>query len=494
MADTWRFDYRPSPSLPPLAWIARIANGVVEVDCGVSVRTESVGFFEGTWVGPPYLAALPDSTAPFGSGMVARDTDLFAIPPGHTMALLFSHRRQSEVIIANTLVGLLAKADLELMPEANYQELFARTRDGLRATPTALPTSGGPAEFHLFENLLVQPDGRLRLSPKRRERPFTSYADYVERLQQAFASAIANAPGYTPVIALSNGYDSTAVAVLGTRHDLRHALTFRESRPPTFSHDPGDSGEATARRLGMEIEFFDRTEYMRRDDRPEAEFMATGYTGEEVPYVAFEDELRRKVMLTGGLGGWTWLRTKEPTPGLERKDFSACSVTEFRLRVDFVDLPIPMFGMTEIESTVAISRSAEMRPWSVGGYYDKPIARRIIEEAGFARGSFATSKRAATALIHSEGGALMAPASVASIRAFAAAEGREIDLSPRRRPTRLDRGLIKLAKLVRSERLAAPFVARQKAIVHHRPHTGSILFRWGVANIRSRYEALRPGS
>jgi hypothetical protein len=220
--------------------------------------------------------------------------------------------------------------------------------------------------------------------------------------------------------------------------------------------------------------------------------MATGYTGEEVTYIDMQDALRHRMMLTGGLGGWMWLRRVHPQVNLERKDFSACSVTEFRLRLDMIDLPISMFGMSQISSVNAISMSADMRPWSVGGYYDKPIARRILEEAGIPRGSFGTSKRASTALIHVYGDALMAPASVESVRAFAAAEGRAIDLSPRRRPTRLDRGLIKLFRAIRLEELARPFAERQRAIVQHRPETGSLLFRWGVAHTRERYSTLRP--
>jgi hypothetical protein len=159
-----------------------------------------------------------------------------------------------------------------------------------------------------------------------------------------------------------------------------------------------------------------------------------------------------------------------------------------------IDLPLPMFGMTQIASVAAISRSEEMRPWSIGGYYDKPIARRIIEEAGFARGSFASSKRASTALIHVLGERLMAPASVVSVREFATREGRVVDLSPRRRPTRLDRALIKILRRLRLDALARPLVARQRLIVQHRPETGSLFFRWGVATIRSRYQALRPPS
>ncbi|MEP7378276.1 MAG: hypothetical protein ABI725_01800 [Chloroflexota bacterium] len=490
----WRFEYIPSLTLPPLAWVARVRKDVVEVDCGQSVRYEADGFFEGTWVGASEIGSILDSTSPFGTGMVARGTDLFAIPPGHTTALLFSWRDGDELLIANTFVGLLAKGGLELLPDVDYSSMFAQTAYGLASNPTELPTSRGPAQFHLFENQRVLAGGRLELSPKPREKPFRDFGDYLARLDAALASALANAPGYPMVIALSRGYDSPTVATLAARHGLHAALTFKESRPPRYTRDPSDSGEDIARKLGLSIEFFDRTAYTRRDDLPEAEFLATGYTGEEVTYVAMADAVRHKMMLTGGLAGWMWLKKQNPQVNLERKDFSACSVTEFRLRLDMIDLPLPMFGMTQIASVNAISNSAEMRPWSVGGYYDKPIARRILEQAGFARGDFGTSKRASTALMHVYGEALMAPTSVASLRAFAAAEGRTIDLSPRRRPTRLDRGLIQLFRGLRMRRLAQPFAERQRMIVQHRPESGALLFRWGVANTAARYAELRPPS
>lgn len=48
-----------------------------------------------------------------------------------------------------------------------------------------------------------------------------------------------------------------------------------------------------------------------------------------------------------------------------------------------------------------MSMSAEMTPWSVGGHYDRPIARRIIEEAGVERGQFANRKFGGCARIYS---------------------------------------------------------------------------------------------
>jgi hypothetical protein len=492
VGERWQFDYRPSEALPPLAWVARLHAPSVEVDCGMSVTREESGFFEGTWVGGPGLGSVVESTTPFGSGMVATADGLFIVPPGHTLSGIYAWRDGADTIVSNTLVGLLAAADVELRPDTDYVTRFFGLADGIDFTPIELPTSGAPVEFHFYENLHVGTDGRLEKVAKRREDPFKSYADYVGRLQRALEQALANAPDYRPVIALSNGYDSTAMAVVAARVGCRTALTFAHARPPIATRDASDSGERTARRLGMDVEFFDWQEYMRRDDLPEAEFLATGYTGEDVAVAAMEPSLRRTALITGGVGSAMWRRGREKRSDLQRGDLSACSMTEFRLRVDFIDLTLPIFGMSEIPSLQDITLSEEMRPWSIGGYYDKPIARRIAEEGGIPRGTFADAKRAATALLHQQGAAAMAPATVESVRAFAAAESGQVDLSPRKRLTKLDRAFMRVTHALHVDSLATRQRERFRTIVHHSPRTGSILFRWGVAQIRPRYESLRP--
>jgi len=42
-----------------------------------------------------------------------------------------------------------------------------------------------------------------------------------------------------------------------------------------------------------------------------------------------------------------------------------------------------------------------MRPWDIGGDYNRPIARRIVEEAGIPREVFAVRKKAAGVFLHS---------------------------------------------------------------------------------------------
>lgn len=224
MSDSWSFEYFAAPALPPLAWIARISFPRLIVACGTSVRQTASGFFDGTWVGGSDVAAIVDSTSPFGSGIAATADGLFIVPHGHTLEGVYLHRQtetSAELLVSNSLAGLLSAARLELLPEMDYVNRFVRVADGIDAAPVRIPTSGAPVEFHFFENLHVGRDGSLTKVAKRREAPFRSYEDYVSRIDAALASALANAPGYEPVVALSNGYDSTAVATLVARHGVR---------------------------------------------------------------------------------------------------------------------------------------------------------------------------------------------------------------------------------------------------------------------------------
>jgi hypothetical protein len=185
-----------------------------------------------------------------------------------------------------------------------------------------------------------------------------------------------------------------------------------------------------------------------------------------------------------------WRLGRRPRNDLWRIDLSGCSMTEFRLRTDFVDVPLPVFGMAQNESLQRITESEEMRPWSVGGYYDRPVPRRIAEEAGIPRGTFGTVKRAATALLRAQGGAQMSAATVASATEFAAREGVVLDLHGRGMLPRWQRGVVRLAHALRVDFLARPIQKRRRSLIHFRPDTGSILFRWAVEQIRPRYAAL----
>jgi hypothetical protein len=92
------------------------------------------------------------------------------------------------------------------------------------------------------------------------------------------------------------------------------------------------------------------------------------------------------VLLTGRFGDDVW--TGDPAtilPDLRQHTMAGLggtSATEFRLRVGFLGFPPLFTGAQHIAAIHAIGASPAMQPWSLGTSYDRPIARRILEEAG----------------------------------------------------------------------------------------------------------------
>jgi hypothetical protein len=487
---SWRFNYTCVPEAPPLAWVAMVRKGLVQVLHGPSVRVCEEGFAEGTWVGDGDIRAITKSTTVFGSGLALDAGELVVVPPSHPMEGVYTVNTSDACVVSNSLVAALEATGLRLTNGVDYATLISGISDGIGMSPIDIPASNGFAELHFYENLRIERDGTLRRLAKPREEPFADYHDYVRRLEGALASALRNAAGYKPVVALSSGYDSTAVAVLAARNGCRRAITFDGGRPRAGESADADSGAPTAKRLGMEVETFERLEYLGRNDLPEAEFLATGATGEDVAMLAFEPALRRAVLLNGMVGGAMWRRRRARRSDLWRPDLSGCSLTEYRLRVDFAYVPVPVFAMSQQPSIQDISVDAAMSGYSVGGAYDEPIPRRIAEDAGLPRGTFATSKRAGTALLHLDGPAAMARPSVEAVRHFAAQNGIPFVLRARSPLGRRHRALIRLGALLRVPALAEAFLRRRRTLVQFEPAAGSLLFRWAVDVVRPRYAAL----
>ncbi|MEA2678112.1 MAG: hypothetical protein QOJ81_2253 [Chloroflexota bacterium] len=478
----WRFEYSREPDLPPLAWLATVDRGVTRVRCGTSVRCTPQGFVEGSWVGAETLASLPTSTAIFGSGIVADGDGFVVVPPSHPHERLYLHRpdeRGQSWLVSNSLVWLLVAADLALDPAIAYPSLFTAASEYVRPPTAEIPTTTRPITAAVYDNFRLTADGALVAQTRPTERPFESYADYSLRIREALASAIANAPGYEMAVSLSSGYDSTAVAAIAAPLGCRRALTF------AMGTSGRDSGAASAKRLGMSVESFDRLAYLSRDDLPEAEFLASGMSGEDVVLAPMAESLRRTLLLTGSEE--FLLKGSNFRPELHRGDLSWCSVTEFRLRLDFVHVPLLFLGATEQPSLTRIIESPEMDPYRVSGRYDKPIQRRLAEEAGLPRGSFATVKRRASGAIHVDGLAAMSAASVASVRAYAARRGEPLPAQRRPPPRRLIRALSRVAKRLGMEPLADRLRAQRRSWIHLEPRLGSLLLRWSVDVVRPRY-------
>ena len=84
----------------------------------------------------------------------------------------------------------------------------------------------------------------------------------------------------------------------------------------------------------------------------------------------------------------------------DRMDFTAGntlqqidhSCVEMALENHSVFIHLPLIGGDKWNEIAKISKSEEMKPWSVREYYDRPIARRIVEEKGILRDEFGKDK------------------------------------------------------------------------------------------------------
>lgn len=411
------------PTLPPMAWCVRLRHGDdAELLCGSSVEVRDDGFFEGAWAGSAEDFDFTSATDVFGSGGRIVDDDLVIVTPSHTLERVQFIQGREETLISNTLVFLMSAARAELDPHhATYADDFTKIiHCGIDAFDTAIPlrssdtrkgAADGRTHARLFylKNFHVHRDGRMTFVDKPAAPQFDTFDEYVALLGNVVERVVVNAASphrrarYSPLASISTGYDSPAVAALARRAGCEKAVTFTHARSNGRSPAQVDSGEPIAEVLQYRLKKFDCEAYRSAGSFPEAEFLATGMSGEDVNMLVLEPDLVRSVFFSGHYGGRVWDRHTYPDELLRRGDMSGASMNEFRLRADFIHVPAPFVGARRHPKILEIGNSDAMRDWSIGTDYDRPVPRRIAEDAGVPRAAFGQNKRATTALLHVRG-------------------------------------------------------------------------------------------
>ena len=109
-----------------------------------------------------------------------------------------------------------------------------------------------------------------------------------------------------------------------------------------------------------------------------------------------EQHCSAAVLFTGYHGDKIWdIHTPEEFLGEELAQSTGANFgfSEIRLKSGFINVAVPFILARNIRSIVAISRSDEMKPWSLHNDYDRPIARRIAESSGVPREAFGMHKK-----------------------------------------------------------------------------------------------------
>lgn len=400
---TPRFD--EAAHLPQLAWHADVSfrDGDLRVLHGSGVETRGQSFFEAAWNGPFDAFDPRASSILSGSGgLVDGDHAVFASGTDR-FSPIFSLEKNGHLRVSNSPVFILSmagEAPDECRPFYSYQFTHIY-RMGLRCPSGKIRLSSGRhLRVHLAGLVSVDRRGRIRFPSRPTGEKPRDFASYRSILREGVRCVLENAADparkfpFRPLAAITGGYDSTATAALAAEAGCKEAFSFIDPRRP----DPlYDSGKKNAERLGMTCAEYSRWEYLGLPGMPELEFALT--TGAaQTPLAALGTALEKTILVSGHRGDALW----NPMTA-QYSDFMAThwvrytlglTDTEFRIRRGFLNLSPATFSCGFNREIARIGRSEEMAPWSVGGNYDRPLARRIAEEAGLPRESFGMKKQA----------------------------------------------------------------------------------------------------
>lgn len=400
------FSYRKIEKLPRLAWCARLSahSDAIIVVHGPWVETRKDCFFAAAWSGTLDEARPDEAVVCCGTGARLDSGASVFFASSNLGDRLYLKQEPEGVVISNSLTYLLVATDDEPAPNIfMYSETFMIFAGrGIRRKERSVPTRRGQIEVYECCNLKFGKD----LKPEWREKPAppapSSYEQYISLLETHLESVLANAAdesrivSYSPVSNVSSGYDSAFAAALARKQGVSEAITFSEEIPGIPDED---DGSPIAEILGIDVHTFARRGYPSTERFPEAEFLACP-PGWESPMGATERFLGGKININGYYGGIVLGTDRSKiVPDLAQKPITTAGMNtwEYRLRIGCLDFSLFYTGWQHTGTVQEISTSEAMRPWSIGGDYDRPISRRTLEEAGVPRELFGQVKRVGAA-------------------------------------------------------------------------------------------------
>jgi hypothetical protein len=204
---------------------------------------------------------------------------------------------------------------------------------------------------------------------------------------------------------LSKGYDSTAVSALVKEIGVKSAFVANrvKSNIQIIAKDDESAGaKLIAKKLGYEVLFLDNKGSNISDDElyflsttfPKHHSKAWSELGLHLMAKFIEENTSVAIVFSGHHGDSVW-DAQNSNSDLEEirvphQPYGWCS--EMRLKSGFIIFPLPGILSADIKDIAKISNSPEMEPWRLHNDYDRPIPRRIAEEAGVDRHLFGVEK------------------------------------------------------------------------------------------------------
>jgi len=377
------------PDWPKLAWVATFPNRGREITVlhGPMVETADDWIVEAVWAGDFTKGDFDLTDLVFGTGVRCRRNAVTFVSSGSTLDRLAYCKLDAQWCVSNSLGALLAVTGLELCDDYDYSQDLKSICQGLGDYVRSLPASSGSVDLVYFNNLLW--NGReMEEVDKPDDAPtfdaYQSYRQFLDRSVRVLADN-ARAEGRSRPVefltTISTGYDSAAVAALVRGVGCRNAVTFRQSRSLWRG---SDSGKAIAAALGLTCREYDRA---AKEYPHEESIWAVGGRPGILNWTLFDYPEPLCCFFTGCHGDKVWERDRTPLADpFQIPSLGDLGIGEFRLLKGIVHCPLPHSAMRHVHDIRAISFLDEMAPWTLGVRgYDRPIPRRILEEAGVPR-------------------------------------------------------------------------------------------------------------
>ena len=389
--------------LPKLGWIAQIPKtaGPVKVFHGSQVEALANGIVEGCWDGDFQKGEFAHHANFFGSGICVEGERVIAASSLALTDRLVWLDSGSFYLCSNSLPLLLAGSNSRLDNDIDYAPIFSSTLKGIRNYDPTIPLAGNiPECSQVFgHNVEFSGDEVNRRYREPRALSLHDFGEYRQALTAVIARIVENCVDesrQTPVTlntTLSTGYDSAAVTALLKDYELKNVFTTR----PTPGDPSLEDGTPLAHKLGVNAFVLNRVTPAYQN---ELYSLAGTIDGRESIFEqalqAMEKEKVSTAIFTGYHGDKVWdfdTPKKYWHPDVLRGDTSGLNLCEVRLRAGFYNIGVPFIFATRIEELMRLSHSEEMKPWSIGGDYNRPLPRRFAEEAGLQRDSFGRQKK-----------------------------------------------------------------------------------------------------
>jgi hypothetical protein len=405
-------------SLPKLAWIAEVdrTSGIVTLVHGPLVEVRPNFFIEGVWNGPFQSGDFGETDCVFGSGGILNEESIRFVTSASTLDYLYYAKERRFVTVSNSLPLLLARIGDALDPQCpDYPLICDSILNGINDYERKIPTKKGEVRRQMYRNLDVFSD-KIVESEKRMPPRFKCFSDYRDYLRDNYALIAANArdgaraQSFEILSTQSKGYDSTAVNAIASVYRIDKVFTVSKAKS-TFhlahhenedKHSDDDGGEI-CKSLGLNCIRLNRRAFAE-DFVQEYLYYCALYHNQDANLKDLTKYIGKvSLLLTGTNGDVVWpgenvARRTCLDSAIRRGDLGGHGMSELRLVAGFIQLPLPFMGARQKPDIVRITESSEMDPWRLGNEYDRPIPRRIAEEAGVPRHLFGQSKMASVVL------------------------------------------------------------------------------------------------